>query len=63
MRNHRGKIKATGYEGDRDWVFGDKLTIDEKVYILPEYCNDLEHEDEDWWSIRGLIEVIPETVG
>lgn len=59
---YRGKLTAIGDESDNDMVFGSLIRNKGKAYIVPEYAN-IEHEDEDVYSIQGLLEVHPDTVG
>ena len=59
---HRAEIKPTGHEGDNELVFGDKIENHGKIYILPDYAGEIQHECEDVFSVQGLIEIIPETL-
>ncbi|KKM17685.1 hypothetical protein LCGC14_1673250 [marine sediment metagenome] len=68
MRQYRGMVK---FEDDCDiqrWVYGDKCTVEGKVYIIlddAEFChygNRTTISDTDLY-ITGFIEVRPDTVG
>jgi len=57
MRNYRGKRIDDG-----EWVYGDKLEVEESVYIIPDnaYISCDEYGND---KLVGFIEVVPETVG
>lgn len=57
MNKYRGKDAITG-----EWVTGDKVTIGKDIYILPDYCNEIEHAEEDLYLIQGLISIDPSTL-
>ncbi len=62
MNKYRGRIKVTGNEGDGDLVFGSLLVNKSSYYIIPDYA-EVEWQDEDVWTVQGLIEVDPDSVG
>lgn len=59
MRNYSGLTK------DGNWVFGWYAKVEDRHFILIDRCNlDYEEHDEGYLVFfRGIIEVIPETVG
>ena len=58
----RGKTIIDGQEGENEWVYGHYCKITGKHFIVPEYA-DCDWEEEDVWSVQGLVEVQPETLG